>query len=185
MTKEEDPTEIQSSVQYKRFDNSDVEDENKPSDGTPTPETSPSPPERREKPRDDPENGASELVDNKPPNERDASEGTGRGKDGEQGKEIILQMNGTLGSGEPPQEPAWNWLNLVISIASIFCCSVCGVLATVTSVLAYVDHRVGDFNAAHRKRVASYGLALSALIVGVICMVIIVLVAIHFDNKSI
>lgn len=186
MTKEEDSTEIQSSVQYKRFDNSDAEDDSKPSDVRPTPETSPSPPlVRGTDAKDKRSSNQNEAVENGAPRDKPSGDENMAGvKEEDGGKEIILQMNGSLGNSEPAQEPAWNWLNLVLSIASIFCCSICGVLATVTSVLAYVDHRVGDFNAAQRKRVASYGLALSALVVGVLCMVIVILVAVHFDNKN-
>ncbi len=39
----------------------------------------------------------------------------------------------------------WSWLHLVMSVISLFCCPIFGVIATVSSTMSYVDHKTKDY----------------------------------------
>ena len=177
MAKDQDSVEAQSSVQYKKFDNEDGGGDSDAGDviQRSSAHAPPAPPSRRL-------NGTAGHHPVVVTTEPEVTESITANLPMH---EVVLQVNGAPPTGtETEEEPAWNWLNLVLSVASIFCCTICGVLATVTSILAYIDHKVRDFEGSRTKRVASYALALTALLAGVVCMVIVIVVAIHFDSKN-
>lgn len=69
-------------------------------------------------------------------------------------------------------EEEWGWGNLVLSVCSLCCCGICGIFATVLAILAYVDHRVKDFEASHNKRKVANGLAIAAIASGSILLLV-------------
>jgi hypothetical protein len=175
MAKDQESMEVQSTVQYKKFDNEDGVGES----GDVTQRSSEHAPSSAATDRRQNGTMGQHPVVMMEPEVTDSSTAN------LPMHEVVLQVRGMPSTGgEPEEEPAWNWLNLVLSVASIFCCTVCGILATVTSILAYIDHKVRDFEGSRSKRVASYALALTALISGVICMVIVIVLAIHFDTQK-
>ncbi len=66
----------------------------------------------------------------------------------------------------------WSWSNLVISVISLFCCPIFGVIATVIAILAYVDHKVNQFEMSSAKRTVAYGFAIAAIVLGTIGLTI-------------
>ncbi len=40
----------------------------------------------------------------------------------------------------------WTWCHLVTAVFSIFCCSIFGIIATISSLMSYVDHKTKDFD---------------------------------------
>ena len=60
----------------------------------------------------------------------------------------------------------WGWTNLGMSVASIFFCSILGVIATVLALLAYVDYRVHRYQQARTKRTVALALSLVGTVIG-------------------
>ena len=72
----------------------------------------------------------------------------------------------------------WSWCNLVLSVFSLFCCSIFGVIATVTSILAYVDHKTRDYVRSSSKKNVAFGFGIAAIVIGsVIFLSVIIVVA--------
>ncbi len=77
---------------------------------------------------------------------------------------------------------SWSWCNLVTSVISLFCCNVCGVTATILAILAYVDHRVDQFEMSGAKRNAAYGFAIAAFVTGTIILIIVMAVLVSVEK---
>ncbi len=78
----------------------------------------------------------------------------------------------------------WSWCNLVTSVISLFCCSIFGVIATIMAILAYVDHRVNQFEMSLAKRNVAYGFAIASIVLGVIILVIVVIITATSINEA-
>jgi len=72
----------------------------------------------------------------------------------------------------------WSWCNLVTSIFAFFCCTFCGFLAVIMAVLSYVDHKAKDYARSKSKRNAAWGLAITAIVIGVIVVLGIAVMAV-------
>lgn len=72
----------------------------------------------------------------------------------------------------------WAWCNLVTALISVCFCPLFGVIATVSAILAYVDHKVKEFDRARGKRNVAWGFGIAGIVLGSISIILtIVLVA--------
>ena len=76
----------------------------------------------------------------------------------------------------------WSWGSLVYAMFVCGCCNIggfcCGTIATVTAMTSYVDHKVGDYKRAAKKRRISLCLSSLGLIFGL--SIIAVLLLLYF-----
>lgn len=69
----------------------------------------------------------------------------------------------------------WSWCNVVMAGISMFCCSCFGLVALIASLLAYVDHKVKDFQRCQNKQKIARGFAIAAIVIGSIVYIIFII----------
>jgi hypothetical protein len=86
---------------------------------------------------------------------------------------VVVQMNSA------PAGYHWNWCWFVTSVIGNFCCQPLGFIALIMSLLAYTDHKSKDYNRAHSKKNTALGLAIAAIVFGVVFIIITIAIVIN------
>lgn len=69
----------------------------------------------------------------------------------------------------------WGWGTMVLSVFSICCCQIFGIIAFIAALTSYVDHKVKDYAGAERKRGMARGFGIAGITIGCITIVIVII----------
>ena len=82
------------------------------------------------------------------------------------------------------ETPPWSWCSTITASIALLFCSLFGFIGILFAVLSYTDHKVQDYRRAEHKRKCAMSWSISAIVIGVVFFIIIIILNVIVLQKS-